>query len=438
MPKQINFEGTTHTFPDDFSDQDIQAALNKFSLAHAQQIPRINAQPQQMVPGGNFGQELSNMIPAATATVGELAAGPPGGILGGIGGSLLKQAVQPNEPSAGQFAVDAAANTALPWAVSKLPFVKQIAGRMLGKLASSTNPTIEAWIRDKAGTFLGSQAETAAKIGGDVKDAMSVERPGFTERVPVYNDIADKVPAGFKVQPTEETSKSVLGDFSEIPSLQMKTENQSIQKTVDKAFSDVTQIRNLKMVANPADVEQLGLNRAIHSGFDGTKIDPDKILGELNGASKDIYDEAISPAAKGRLEDFLGEVKKLQPPTEKGVVPGMINYARRRLVFDVTAALGAHALGGGIAGTGAGIVLSEGILSKFASSELAGKLAIESLRTPVASPAAQLISKALLYSMRGSSVLLQLPDGKTEKAQVDQNGQLTLPNPVSQSIRLTP
>lgn len=433
MPKTINFEGTTHTFPDDFTDQDIQKSLNAYSQAHKSAIPRVSTSQPSMTGGESFGQTLSNMVPAAAATGGELVGGPVGGVLGGIGGALLKQAIQPKEPSADQFAVDVGLNSILPSFIRKLPFANSIASKILGKLANADNPAIVDYIADKAGTFRGSQAETAARIGGDVSTALQKEIPGITQKVPVYGKgstivTPGGIPAsqtiiGHKIETLPEVDKSVLGNFAEIPALQKGVENESITKAVDKAFGDVTQIRNLKILANPTDVEQLGLQRAMNKGFssDG-KINPDAILTELNGKSKDVYDEAISPVAKQNLTDFLSEVKKLQPSSEKGAIPGMINYARRRLVFDLTAGIGGHLLGGGVLGAGTGIILSEGVLSKFASSPLAGRLAIQALQETPGSPQAQLISKVLVHSLRGSSILLQLPDGKTQPAVVDQQG----------------
>ncbi len=137
----------------------------------------------------------------------------------------------------------------------------------------------------------------------------------------------------------------------------------------------------------------------------------------------------MKPETKSILTDFSKKVQELQPEEAKGFMPGVIRYSKRKLVFDFGAAvLGGHI--GGPVGAASGIVISETALSKLANNPMIGRLAIQALETPAGSPQAQLMSKALLYGMRGTAVMLQMSDGTKEKGEVSDDGtRITTPHP---------
>jgi hypothetical protein len=101
MPKQIQFEGTVHTFPDDFTDADIAAALEQ---AHPVEKPMASHESVNPLPGGALsaagvatgylGPKLVKPALRATGVVLEkaptalkMAGGAVGGHIGGIGGA---------------------------------------------------------------------------------------------------------------------------------------------------------------------------------------------------------------------------------------------------------------------------------------------------------------------------------------------------------------
>ena len=98
MPKQVEYNGEIHEFPDDFSDADIQAALSAMDTSASP----TSASP---APGGGGGARdtIANLLPAAGGLVGGLAGKRflAGSLLAGVGGAagegykqLLKHAEQ--------------------------------------------------------------------------------------------------------------------------------------------------------------------------------------------------------------------------------------------------------------------------------------------------------------------------------------------------------
>lgn len=92
MPKTVAFEGVKHTFPDDFTDAEISAAL---SSAHPS--PAATAGSMLSTRLGMAGQRgkgaLVGAIPAAAAIGGGMVGGVPGATLGGLGGEALRRRI---------------------------------------------------------------------------------------------------------------------------------------------------------------------------------------------------------------------------------------------------------------------------------------------------------------------------------------------------------
>ncbi len=361
---------------------------------------------------GHEGREnLASSMPMAGAVAGGLAGGAgaiPGAALGSIAKQLISSKKDTSPEDTGlDIAKDVGLNALLPAAVSKIPFI----GKLVGKLAGRDNPEIQKFIEKGAGRFT------------DYPESSLVETAASNAR-------------GTGLMPTSEIgSNNVVTDLLKVPYNQVGQESTAISKVADKALSSVEQVRNWKLATGDSTISQLGAKRATAAGFNGEKFDPSKVLDELNGPKKDVYNEAISPEVRQNMTDFMEKVKTLQPPEAKGFMPGLIRYSQHRLIFHGLGAItgGMAGSGGGavtaLAGSAGGIILSEVAISKITGSPMLGRLAIQALETPAGSPQAQLMSKALLYGMRGTAVMLQMPDGTKEKGEIDDKGNITTPHP---------
>jgi hypothetical protein len=420
--KHIQYNGEMFQFPDDVKDEEVKTFINKYDLQKASSLQQTidpttaipyhggsdippdesnsekiarkitNKSPNpittrlisSLVPGIDFiptnKQEALNQLPMVGAIGGSFAGGAgayPGAALGSITKQLLqdKSNMTPEETGT-DIAKDVGINAFLPAAVSKLPFL----GKLVGKLAGRNNPAIEDYINQ-----------------------------GLNKYAPATEDLT-----------------SLANKNLESSGLGRQFVKQQLSEP-EKVLDSLDNVRKWKMAVGEQLVSDTAIKKVTSAGYDGVKFDPDKTLKELykNG---DIYKEAISPEARETYTNFLEKVKKLQPAEEQGLIPNIIKYSKKRLVFDALAAIGGGHMGG-IPGAATSVLLSETALSKIASSPMLGRLAIQALETPSGTPQAQLISKALLYGMRGTSVMLQMSDGTKEKAEVDINGNLTTPHP---------
>lgn len=398
--KHIQYNGEMFQFPDDAKDEEVKSFINKYDLQKAAQKntqgisgppagqPPVNpilnrennhfgGEPSQGSPGPP--EEFPKTLPMTGAVLGGMAGGLgaiPGAALGSITKQLLERKEQTGGEAVGDIATDIGTNAILPAAVSKLPFL----GKLVGKLAGRNNPAIEDYINQ-----------------------------GLNKYAPATEDLTNLA--------NKNLESSGLG---------RQFVKQQLNEP-EKVLNSLDNVRKWKMAVGEQPVSDTAIKKVTSAGYDGVKFDPDKALKELYKNS-DIYKEAISPEAREAYTNFLEKVKKLQPAEEQGLMPNIIKYSKKRLVFDALAAIGGGHMGG-IPGAAASVLLSETALSKIASSPMLGRLAIQALETPSGTPQAQLISKALLYGMRGTSVMLQMPDGTKEKAEVDMNGNLTTPHP---------
>src|SRR5216684_1686984 len=179
--KPVQYNGELFYLPDDAKDGEIKSFINKYDLQKAQKAqgppagqPPVNpilkrennhfgGEPSQ----GNAGppEEFPRLLPAVGASVRSLAdraSTIPGAALGSIAKQLLERKEQTAGEAAGDIATDVGANALLPAAVSKIPFI----GKLVGKMAERDNPAIQDYIQKGAERFTNypesSLIETAA------------------------------------------------------------------------------------------------------------------------------------------------------------------------------------------------------------------------------------------------------------------------------------
>ncbi len=203
-------------------------------------------------------------------------------------------------------------------------------------------------------------------------------------------------------------------------------------KDINKTFmSDVTQVRNLKMIPGGVQsAEQLGINNLLQKGFTPSNgnINPDTIIKELDGKNADIYSEALRPQTKQNIVDLMNSVSKAQDT--QGAGNNLIGFVKHRLIFYGAGAIAAGSLGHEELGAGA-IVLTDAALSALMKNDTIAKAVIYASKTPQGSPASQVLQHVIMNGLKGSGayVLANGPEDKLEKAYVDDKGQLTYSRP---------
>lgn len=362
---KVNYNGQTFNFPDDATLDEIHNHLNRYDVMH----------PSTNLPNPTQPSSLENPIPqvskrdtqnlAAKQFVGSLIPAA-GAMAGGIPGAL-----------GGSLAKNA---------------LQGYAPEIFGETPSSTGGTISDIAKDTLTQgVLPSVLSKIPGIGGYLASKVKSDNPV------VKKYITDKLTG--MMTPTAETLES----SPNIP-------------------SGVTQ-------------EQLALNQAIKAGYKNVNsVDLEAIENELAGKNTNFYDKALSPEVQDNLTNFLKKAKELEP--EKGNSDSLMRYAKHRIVFNVIAGAG-----GAIAGHSTGIPLAteagaigslyigNKALTALMNSPTMGKLAIQALETPGSSEQAGIISKALLYGMRGADLDFIDSKGNKEKVQVSNDGQLQLKPP---------
>lgn len=225
---------------------------------------------------------------------------------------------------------------------------------------------------------------------------------------------------------------TVADDLIKVPYQQTNLSSQQIKEITKKALSDVSEVRNFKLATGgDHEIRQLAFNDILTRNYSGaTKtFNPTKILDELNGSKREIYQEAIGKKGLEQFKTFLLEMQK--PSTTQHPV---LSYIRNRLAFSVPMFMvggGLGGLAGGAAASGASIILNDAVLTKIMSyPEVAGVMT-RALKTGLKDTEAEFLQRVIANSMRGTkeAVGLLLPDGEIQKAYVTDDGKLTYEKP---------
>lgn len=110
MPRIVHYHGTPHTFPDDFTDSDVQQALTDYDAqrvaAIKQRLPELQQQAQQAATGWErqtIPQQLIQGSVRALPTIGGTIGALLGGTAGAIAGTPADIAVGPIGTAVGAF-----------------------------------------------------------------------------------------------------------------------------------------------------------------------------------------------------------------------------------------------------------------------------------------------------------------------------------------------
>lgn len=417
--KVINFEGVDHEFPSDFSDEDIKKALTMYHGQHPP-APAVNTkspdeQKFDKLKSMSFFDRLKSTLGDRMKGEYETAlSGLPaiGGIVGGIpgaaAGASARQTLTSGEPSLVGAGIDTLTQGVLPGAMSA---GKSFVSRIAKKFVDNTNPAVAADLNAGIQKFIQPEAATVEVAGQNL-------RSNIKNMTPQQQSMAVQTP--------------LVNELHSVPYTQGdKFAVQPIKEVADNALSDVTAVRNFKLATGePHTIENLALNRSINKGYsEGTgKLDADKILTELTGPKKDVYDEAISSDTKTRLTEFLEKAKSFEPEVTNPV----IQYAKKKLIFSVPGAIIGHATGipgAGVVGGATTMYLGAKGLAKLSQSEALGRLALRSLEVGADSAEGKVVSQLLLRGLAGTPAILKGADGKEEKVVIGADGQIQHPVP---------
>lgn len=435
MPnKVVNIPGIGDVeFPDSMTDQDIEKA--------------ISLQPKLFTPSGQSQRQVSplnlegvpsplNAAPAALSISGGLLGGPAGSLAGtmvGYGLRNLDPKVFGEPPSTTEVGVDTAFNF--------LPLEKIFAGgpkQILSKFLAKTKFAFPAVKQLEA-------TDAAQQFAKGIEGFRSSETKQLTKAAQDVSDLKNELGAQIKFardetgkfakSPAREEMAKLFGDnpvASELLDLNQQLSKGGagtveFGKLANKVLSDVTHVRNLKMVAGPEVAESLALNRAVTRGMSKTQaIDPDKILSEFYGEARDIYTEAIGKDKLKEATSFLNQLKDLQDKIS-GNQPGIIEYTKNRLLFNLGGAFAAGTIFGSNTGSLlGGIVLGETAVNHLLKNPAMQKMVLTAIKTPQNLPEAGFIAKALSSSLRGIEVYANTKEGQI-KGTLNENGEF-IPN----------
>jgi len=476
MPaKTINIPGVGDVdFPDTMSDQEIEQAISlqpKVFTAPGQIEKPITSPNLEGVPSP------LKAAPAALSISGGLLGGPVGALAGNFLGYGLKN-LDPQSFGEPPSAVEAGVDTAFNF----LPLEKILAGgpkQMLSKFLAKTKfafPAVKQLeAKDAAQQFAKGiegfrssevdQLTKAAQGASELRKELglkleNIKKPivdmptGLSTNERLLNSIANRSGEDFVRKQTpsipqiiksqkEPIETEIAKKFGENPvAAELLDLNEQLSKggagTVEfgklanKVLSDVTHVRNLKMVAGPEVAESLALNRAVIKGISNKTqaIQPDMILSELNGEARDIYLEAIGKDRLKEVTSFLNQLKSLEDaiPTKQ---PGVVEYTKNRLIFNIGTGIATGSIFGATAGsivTGglSAIVFGEAAVNHLLKNPAAQKMVLTAIKTPKDLPEAGFIAKALASSLRGIEVYANTREGKV-KGTLNENGEF-IPN----------
>ena len=174
---------------------------------------------------------------------------------------------------------------------------------------------------------------------------------------------------------------------------------QTYKEISNTTLGDLIHVQNAKITAGPEFTNDLAVNRVLTGAgnpTDGT-IDAAKALSELGGKNGEIYTEAMNPASKTSLTNVLTLMQQQEKTNTTDMV---INYSKRRLMWNIGGGmlLGelSHPLTGLMAGAAAeSPVITDWALRKIMANPETAKLVTAAMQTPAKSPQGTLINKAL-------------------------------------------
>lgn len=467
-----------------------------------QPVSLISGKPSNITPEEEqqfktAGQKELNRDAQATGDLLPMAGGMVAGIPGAALGSSIKNVLSKN-PSLTDVASDTISQGVIPKVLgnilSRSP-KETIANVISKKIISNNSPSIQGAVRNEANvaemsrvaeqnatneaeitannlrkqnevnTFNTQREQTALDATKTNKEAFQQQKLAkqqnvndltqktsshITDENSIVKEIADKSKDSLLSNPSAMTSNSIGRDL-------YKAANGDIplSKVTDRAFSNINDLRQLKLL-DPVGVEKIGISRAVGKGFNGSKVNPDKILSELDS---DIYKEALNPETHKNLKELMTSLKseseKIIPLPEKVLPVGeklkftpdkfvpekpslvgkenatsiekLLSYKAGRILLPLplyAVPVVGHQLAGAAATGVLAISLGESAIGRLMQDPQLAKLTLQAIKTPLKSPESTILSKAITYGLRGATVMFTNEDGKEEKATFGPQGEL--------------
>lgn len=386
------------------------------------------------------------------------------GIPGAAAGAAIKQAVA-KEPSLTELATDTAIQGLVPAVAGKVvgkgiqaiakasPSIKNLINTGKNAEEIARVEKINAAKEAEVGAFNTAREETATTANATNKANFEAAKTGQKETIgnlqdetklrlsdsdPIMQGIVGRNVDKLTAAPSRMIEGSIGDDVYKAARGQLP-----LKKVEDRAFSNVGDLRQLKLM-DPGGVEQLGINRAIRKGFSGGKINPDKILSELDNG---IYKEALSPEAHSGLSDLMtslkteservisapekvlpiGDKMKFKPeaPKLEPVDANILSYSKGKILLSLPALAIAPVLGvASVAKAAGGIVLGEAAIAKLIQSPKIAQVAIAATKAPLGSPQSEFLTRILMGSLSGTKVKTQDAEGNDLTVQVGPKGDL--------------
>lgn len=412
MPRQVNYNGVVHNFPDGTTDDEVRSALSGNEL-----VSKDDGSQQ-------FHFDLDSLKRQGRLTVKNAGSGLAmlGGIAGGVpgaaAGAMLGKGVQKlfpgimQEQSPLEDVGDVAGNTVMQGVVPQvvgnmMRFGAKGAAAMFPGAMNLPGVKIAQLINKAKGYMMpeSSLLETAASNAAD-------QSPKIAQRTRIpSNDLV--TPSGDPAMITQTKSSPVY----DTPAGRMisKVEDQApafqkITPAAKEIMSDIQSVRNAKLATgNPTLVRQIAANDLVTRNYSkaADTINPTAILDEI-GKRPDVYEEAFGKPA---LDSFT---QLMQTAQDKGVgkTTDLISWREGRKALYLS--LPAHALGVPI-DVAESIVLGVDAIKKVATNPQLGQMLLQAAKTNANAPEATLLQKAIVNGLRGATLYIKRADGSKEK-----------------------
>lgn len=465
MPRKIRIDGRIIGVPDDATDDEIRDIINR-AQGNRQSLggPPIKEKraPAEFVPealstggailGGAAGGGTPFSIPATMLGAGagrEIGTGlqqkypdifgepPENPEQAAVVDAIAQGLVIPGLGKAGKFAYDTArigprkqiANVLSKSIMNRVSPSLRVAGAT--SVANEANAGLQGF--NKNLTDILDEAATDTSIHrGVLNDTISKARP-----IPLSPAQRAQMERGVfnpdKLQNALEDYNDTLGSNKigqDLLSLNRDIANpktaatQYYSKIADRALSDVSEVRNFKLATgNPQAMEDLATTKLLRNATTGKGgFNAEKLIQGLEGADKEIYNEAISKGTRDNITKLATTLRDAETAITKGNAnSGLFRRAGRALTLAIPTGVIAGPLAG--AGTELGIVLGESAIKKFVSNPENVKLIQAAAKTKFSSPESGIVGKAILGALRGTAVYVMTPQGR-QKVVVDDSGKL--------------
>lgn len=184
--------------------------------------------------------------------------------------------------------------------------------------------------------------------------------------------------------------------------------SQEYKDIANTALKDLVHVRNWKLVAGADGVQNLALNKVMSAGGQAGTFDASKMLAELSGPSKEIYEEAIDPTVMSNFKDLINEIHSQQ--AGHTVSDAVIKSSKNKLIWATSLAGGMHSFLGVPGMAAGGVTLTNQFLAHAMENPQTAKLVVEAMRTPALSPKGQLISNMLGNLWRAGADVGTVPE----------------------------